>query len=161
VFSQRSSVEVLNRNAFQVDSFQAANINCGHSIALWIGAFTVRVNATGLAKMVLDNVLVECIRAEVPIRREQAKLLARDKPHERSFAGTHRTIASHRSIEIAFYLERNFTAVTAAFVLHTRPPLALVAAPKKVLNALKCSASAENARTLLGSSAEPAKTDSR
>jgi hypothetical protein len=159
--SQRPPVEVLNRNAIQVNSFKAANIDGAHSIALWIGAFAVRVNATGSAKMVLDNVLVERICAEVLFRRQQAKLFARHKPHERSFAGTHGAIASHCPIEFAFYLERNFTAVTAAFVLHTRPPLTLVAAPKNVLNALKCSASAENARTLSGSSAEPAKTDSR
>jgi hypothetical protein len=33
---------VLNRNAFQLDSFEAANIDCGDPIALWIDAFSAR-----------------------------------------------------------------------------------------------------------------------
>jgi len=54
---QRPSVEVLNRNAFQVDSFEAANIDCRHPIAIGIGTFSVGVNAAGLAKAVFDDVL--------------------------------------------------------------------------------------------------------
>jgi hypothetical protein len=83
---QRPSVEVLNRNAFQVNSFEAANIDYGHPIALGIGAFSVRVNAALLAKVVLDNVLVERVRANVLFRCAHAQLLARHKPQERSFA---------------------------------------------------------------------------
>src|SRR6184192_4237367 len=50
------------------------------------------------------------------------QLFARHKPQERSFAGTHRAIACHRPIEIAFYLERNLAAVTATLVLHVGSP---------------------------------------
>jgi hypothetical protein len=82
------------------------------------------VNATGLAKMMLDNVLVERVRAEVLFRGEQAQLFARHKPHERSFARTHRAIASHRAIKLAFYFERNLPAVTATLVLHMSSPCA-------------------------------------
>jgi hypothetical protein len=63
--SQRPAVEVLNRDAFQVDSFEAANIDGAHSIALRIDAFSVRVNATRLAKAVFDDVLVEGICTDV------------------------------------------------------------------------------------------------
>jgi hypothetical protein len=119
---QRPSVEVLNRNAFQVNSFEAANIDCGHPTALWVGAFSVRVNAARLAKTVLDDVLVERVRAEVLFRCEHVQLLARYKPQERSFAGTHRAIAGHRPIELAFYLEPNLAAVTATLVLHVISP---------------------------------------
>jgi len=41
LISQRPSVEVLNRNAFKVDSCDAANIDCGDPVALGIGAFSL------------------------------------------------------------------------------------------------------------------------
>jgi hypothetical protein len=72
LISQRAAVEVLNRDVFQINSFEAANIDGGGLISLWINAFSVRVNATGLAKMMLDNMLVERVRAEVLFRCEQA-----------------------------------------------------------------------------------------
>jgi hypothetical protein len=65
VFLQRPSVEVLHRDAFQIDSLETANIDGGHSIALWIDAFPVGMNATRKAKAVFDNVLVEGICADV------------------------------------------------------------------------------------------------
>ena len=99
---QRPSVEVLNRHAFQVNSFETANIDCGHPIALWIGAFSVGVNAAGLAKTVLDNVLVERVRADVFFRCEHVQLIARHEPQERSFAGAHRAIARHRPVKFTF-----------------------------------------------------------
>jgi len=119
---QRPSVEVLNRNAFQVDSFEAANIDCRHPIAIGIGTFSVGVNAAGLAKAVFDDVLVERVRADVLFRCEHVQLFARHKPQERPFAGTHRAIAGHRPIELAFDLERNLAAVTATFVPHLTSP---------------------------------------
>src|SRR5918994_3252344 len=116
--SQRPSVEVLNRNLLQFDSFQAADVDCGHPVTLWIGAFSVRVNATRLAKSVFDNMLVERVCADVIFRCAHVELVARHKPQERSFAGTHRTITCHRPIEFAFYFESNLPAVTATRVLH-------------------------------------------
>jgi hypothetical protein len=65
LISQRPAVEVLDRNAFQVDSFEAANIDRAHAIALGIDAFAIGVNAAGLAKAVFDNVLIEGIGADV------------------------------------------------------------------------------------------------
>jgi hypothetical protein len=76
------------------------------------------VNTARLAKAVLDNVLVERVRADVLFRCEHVQLLARHEPQERSFARTHRAIACHRAIELAFDLERNLPAVTATLVLH-------------------------------------------
>jgi len=119
---------VLNRNAFQVDSFEAANIDCGDPIALWIDAFSVRMNAARLAKAVLDDSLVERVRADVPFRCEHVQLIARHKPQKRSFAGTHRAIARHRPIDFAFDLERNLPAVTATFVFHVKSPFVLLVA---------------------------------
>jgi hypothetical protein len=113
---------VLNRNVFQIDSLEAANIDCGHPVALWINAFSVRMNAARLAKAVLDNVLVERVRTNILFRCEQVQLFARYKPEERSFAGTHGTIACHSPIEFAFYLECDVAAVTVTFVFHVRPP---------------------------------------
>jgi hypothetical protein len=116
---------MLNGNAFEVNSIEAANIDRAYPIALWIGAFSVRMNAAPLAKTVLDNVLVEGVRADVVIRREHAQLFARHEPQERSFAEAHRAIACHRSIELAFDLERNLTAVAATLVFHVISPCVL------------------------------------
>jgi len=41
LISQRPSVEVLNRNAFKVDSCAAANIDCGDPVDRGIGAFSL------------------------------------------------------------------------------------------------------------------------
>jgi hypothetical protein len=115
---QCAAVEVLNRNVFQVNSFEAANIDCGHPIPPWIGALSIRVNAACLAKAVLDDVLVERVGADVFFRCVQVQLVAWHKPQERSFAGTHRAVACHRPVEIAIDLERNLAAVTATLVFH-------------------------------------------
>jgi hypothetical protein len=122
LISQRPSVEVLNRNAFQVDSFEAANIDRAHLVTLWIGTFSVRVYAARRAKAVLDDMLVERVRADVLVRCEHVQLIARHEPKERSFAGTHRAIACHRTIEFALDLEPNLAAVTASLILHVSPP---------------------------------------
>jgi hypothetical protein len=131
LISQRAPVEVLNGDFFQIDSFEAANIDRGHPAALWIRAFAVRLNAAGLAKAVLDHVLVERISADILFRGEQAQLIARHKPEQSSFARTQGAIARHRSVDIAFYLERNLTAVTATFVLHVSSPFALLEVTEK------------------------------
>jgi hypothetical protein len=102
----------------QVNFREAANVNCGYPIAVWIGAFAVWMNAAGLAKAVFDDVLVEGIRADVLLRCEHVQLVARHKPQERSFARTHGAIASHRPAEFAFYLEHNLATVTATVIFH-------------------------------------------
>jgi hypothetical protein len=90
---QGPPVEVLNRHAFRIKSFEAANIDRGHLIAFGIGAFSIWMNATRLAKAMLDYLLVERIRADVLFRCEHAQLIARHKPQKRSFARTHGAIA--------------------------------------------------------------------
>jgi hypothetical protein len=80
IVSQGPSVEMLNWNVFQVNSFDAAKIDCGHPITLWIEAFSVRVNAAGLAKAMLDNMLVERVRGDVRFRCQHVQLFARHKP---------------------------------------------------------------------------------
>jgi hypothetical protein len=120
---QGPAVEVLNRNTFQIDSVKAANIDGSYPVAFWIGAFPIRVNAARPAEAVLDDVLVERVRADVLVGREHVQLFARHKPQEGSFAGTDRAITCHPSIDLAFHLERNFSAVTTAFILHVSSPL--------------------------------------
>ena len=57
-----AATKVLYRNGYQVKVFETANIDRSRSIALFIDAFAVRMNATGQAEMVLDDVLVERVR---------------------------------------------------------------------------------------------------
>jgi hypothetical protein len=113
---------VLNRHALQVDSLKAANIDGSHPVALGIGGFPKRVNATRLAKPVLDDVLVERVRTDVLIRCQHVQLFPGDKPQERSLAGTHGAIARHCPIEITLYLERYLATVTTTFVFHVKSP---------------------------------------
>jgi hypothetical protein len=77
---QRPSVEVLNRNASQVDFFEASNIDGGDPISLWIDAFSEWMNAARKAKAVLDDVLVERVSADPLIRCKQSQLVPGDKP---------------------------------------------------------------------------------
>jgi hypothetical protein len=70
----------------------------------------------------LDNVLVERVRADIFVRRKHTQLVAPHKPQERSFARTHRAIASHCPIEIALDFERYLAAVAATLVLHVSSP---------------------------------------
>jgi hypothetical protein len=71
----------------------------------------------------LDNVLVERVRADIFVRRNHTQLVAGHKPQERSFARTHGAIASHCPIEIALHLERYLAAVAATLVLQITSPL--------------------------------------
>jgi hypothetical protein len=129
---QRTAIEMLNRHASQVDSIEAANIDRGHRIAVGVAAFSIRMNATRSAKAMLDNVLVERVRADGLFRCEQVQVFARHKPQKRSFTGAHRAIARHRPVELAFYLEGNLATVTATVVLHLSSPLRFVRLPRLI-----------------------------
>jgi hypothetical protein len=61
---------MLHWNSIEIDFVEAAQVNRRRKIALGVGAFSVRVNAAGLAKAVLDDMLVECVSAEVFFRGE-------------------------------------------------------------------------------------------
>jgi hypothetical protein len=76
--------------------------------------------------VVLDDVLVERVGADVFIRCENAQLFAWHKPQERSLAATHRAIARHRSIQFTFCFKLNLAAVTTPLVFHTSSPFLLV-----------------------------------
>ena len=52
----------MDLNGCQVNVFETANIDRSRSIALFIDAFAIKMNATGQAEMVLDDVLVERVR---------------------------------------------------------------------------------------------------
>src|ERR1700752_3284527 len=86
LISQRASVEMLHRHFFQFDAFETADVDRRRLISLGIDAFSIGMDSTGRAKAVLDDVLVEGVRAEVVFRGEQAKLLARHEPQKRSLA---------------------------------------------------------------------------
>jgi hypothetical protein len=96
-YSLRPAIEVLYRNGLQLDSFETANIDCSHPVALGIDTLTIGMNATGLAETVLDDVLIERVRANPFFGREQAQLVARHEPKEGSFARAHGAVACHRS----------------------------------------------------------------
>ena len=119
---QRAPVEMLNRNFFQIHSVEAANVDRGHAVTLWVDAFAVRMNAARGTKAMFDDVLIERVGGDVPFRGEHTELIARHKPQKRSLAGTDRTIAGHCSVEVAFDLKRNLAAVTTAGILHEGSP---------------------------------------
>ena len=55
--SHGAAVEALYLNRCQVKVFETANIGCRHLFSLCIDAFAIKMNATGQAEMVLDDVL--------------------------------------------------------------------------------------------------------
>ena len=63
-------------NGCKVNVCEAANIDRCHRIALRINGLGIRMNATCLAEMVLDDVLVEGVRANTFLRCEQVQLIA-------------------------------------------------------------------------------------
>jgi hypothetical protein len=105
-------------NGCKVNVREAANIDCCHRIALRINGLGIRMNATCLAEMVLDDVLVEGVRANTFLRCEQVQLIARHEPQKGAFAGTDGAVAFHRPGEFTFNLERDLSAVAATFVDH-------------------------------------------
>src|SRR6266576_3953304 len=116
--SHRSTVEMFYWNGCKVNVCEAANIDRCHRIALRINGLGIRMNATCLAEMVLDDVLVEGVRANTFLRCEQVQLIARHEPQKGAFARTDRTVAFHRSGEFTFNLECDLSAVADSFVDH-------------------------------------------
>jgi hypothetical protein len=68
---QRAAVEVLNRNRFQIDIFQTANVDSRHTVALRINTFAKRMDAACIAKSMLDHMLVERVGTERLLRRQK------------------------------------------------------------------------------------------
>ena len=123
--SHRATVEVLYRNGCKVNVFEAANIDCSHSIPLRIDAFAIRMNPTRLAETVLYDVFVERVRTKTFFRCEQAQLIARQEPQEGTLARADRAVACHRPGEFTFNLECDLAAVTATCVDHVISPCLL------------------------------------
>jgi hypothetical protein len=88
VFSERASVEMINRQIRVLDSFETANIHRRHGIASSIGGFTERMHATLWTEPMLDRVFAEGIAAHIFLWRKQAQLLTWNEPEKRSFPGT-------------------------------------------------------------------------
>ena len=105
--SQRAAVEVLNRNACQVNPFDAPNIDCSDLVPLGIGAFAVWMDTACLTKAMLDHLLVESVGSDLLFRREHSQLFARHKPQERSLARTDRTIACQCRVNFTFSFEHD------------------------------------------------------
>lgn len=77
---QRSPVELLYWNAFQVDSLETTNIDGADPIAFGVRAFAVGVDAAHSTELVLDYVLVERVGGDVRLRGEQLQFFARHEP---------------------------------------------------------------------------------
>jgi hypothetical protein len=112
-------------NGCKVNVCEAANIDRCHRIALRINGLGVRMNATCLAEMVPDDVLVEGVCANAFLGCEQMQFVARHKPQERAFARTDRTVAFHRPGEFTFNFEHDPSAVAATFVDHALSPCSM------------------------------------
>lgn len=76
------------------------------------------MDAAGWTKTMLDDVLVECIRAHLFRRRAQRQRLPWNEPHQGAFALTHGTIARHDFRNLALNLEGNLAAMTTSLVFH-------------------------------------------
>ena len=124
---KRPPVEVLDRHAFQIDIFQAANIDGRRRLSLGIDAFSEGVHPANRAKAVLDDVFIEGIGGQILFGAEQFHPVPRNKPHQGSLANTDGTIAGHGPRDFSLDLEDDFAAVAAALVFHGVTPFMQVA----------------------------------
>lgn len=77
---------MLHRHFFQVDIFQAADIDRGRRVAFGIRTFGIGMDAAHWAEAVLDDVLVECMGADVFFGREQLQLVTGCEPQKGTLA---------------------------------------------------------------------------
>lgn len=80
------------------------------------------MNAANRAEPVLDDMLVECIRARCFFGREQLEIFPWHEPHQRPLALADGAVARHCSLDLAFDFKCNPAAMTASFVLHMATP---------------------------------------
>lgn len=85
-----------------------------------------RMHAALGAEPMLDDVLVERVRACVFVWRKQFQLFARDEPHESTLASADGAVAGHRTSERSFELKGDGAAVTASFVEHSLSPIEVI-----------------------------------
>jgi hypothetical protein len=79
-------VELRNRNAIELDPFEAANIDGSHGFSGLVARLGVGVNTADGAEVVFDGVLVERVGAGVFVGGEQTKVFPGDEPQERTLA---------------------------------------------------------------------------
>jgi hypothetical protein len=99
-------VEILIMNTVEVD---------GHGVA----ALTKRLDATGGAELVVDDVLVEVVGSH-RFFTSYLHLALRDEGEKHPFSLTVTTIALHSFGKIGLYLQGHRTAVTAAMICFHR-----------------------------------------
>src|SRR5688572_23042544 len=104
VRSKRAAVEMIDMYRAQVDTLETTDVDGGRRIAFRIDALAKRVNAAARAEPVLDDVLVERVRAQSGFRRRETQLVARHEPQQRALALAHRAIAAHGTLDRAFDL---------------------------------------------------------
>jgi hypothetical protein len=73
---------VLNWDSGQVEILDAPQVDGGNGIALWIRAFTVRMNTALGTEAVLDDVLVERVRTGGRFWCSQVQALPRNEPKQ-------------------------------------------------------------------------------
>src|SRR5688572_4515725 len=76
------------------------------------------MDAAARAEPVLDDVLVERVRAQGRLRRRDPQLATRHEPQQRAFALADRAVAGERAVDHALDLERHAAAMAATVVFH-------------------------------------------
>src|SRR4051812_6875628 len=93
------------------------------------------MNAARRTEAMLDDVLVEQVRARIRFRRQQLQLLAWHEPQQRAAALANGAVARHGAFDITFHLERDVAAVTTSFVFHASSPSDLLRRPRPTYRA--------------------------
>src|SRR6478752_7037468 len=91
--SQRSAIEMGDRDRRKIDAFEAAKIDRSHLVSFGILAFGVGVDAASRAEAMLQQVLVEHVDTRILFRRRELQRSPGNEPEERSLSLAYRTIA--------------------------------------------------------------------
>src|ERR1700735_3951832 len=101
----------------RIDAFQTAHVYR----RAFIGRDVGRASA-GLAEVMLVFSGAKSIGADVGLRGLQMQLVVADKPMEIAVLAANRAVAIGERIDVAFDLERDFSAVASALMTHREPP---------------------------------------
>src|SRR5882672_5123245 len=107
----------MHRDIFELEIFEAADIDGGGGNALAIGTLAKRQDAAVPAEPVPDDVLVERVGGQFRLTRK-LHLLARHEPQQRAALRADGAVAGHRLGDLAFDFEGDFAAMASTAIFH-------------------------------------------
>jgi hypothetical protein len=116
--SAEYAVPVNHRISADINIVQTADVHHSQCFAFALIIETKGCAATGGAKMVLDNMLVEGVGRQIRLPCGDSEILPREKPEEIAFLSTVGATAVDQLINVAFHVKANLSTVATPVVRH-------------------------------------------